>query len=211
MVHAPTAQNEAAPSGFRDEARRRQRTSPQCGFRGPSSAGSRARWGTSPCIRVRLSRGPGVPWHCIPGSALRRCPRRLSACGKRSTRCAEGCPNGNRGDKGHSVSSLLALRAVLVTGKGGVGKTTVAASLARWVAQSGKRVLVTEIANEGATTSSLADALGASKISDQPTLISPNLKIASLTPTLGHQMFLRDVLPMKILADAAMRTGAVRR
>jgi arsenite/tail-anchored protein-transporting ATPase len=100
---------------------------------------------------------------------------------------------------------------VLVTGKGGVGKTTVAASLARYVSQAGKRVLVTEIGSEDATTSALADALGIPKLTDQPVEIAPNLRVASLAPSLGHQRFLRDVLPMKILADAAMRTGAIRR
>ncbi len=109
------------------------------------------------------------------------------------------------------MKSLLSLRAVLITGKGGVGKTTVAASLARFIAQSGKRVLVTEIASEDQTASALADALGVPKISEQPEEIAPNLRIASLAPSLGHQRFLRDVLPMKLLADAAMRTGAIRR
>jgi anion-transporting ArsA/GET3 family ATPase len=109
------------------------------------------------------------------------------------------------------LKSLLPLRAVLVTGKGGVGKTTIAAALARFAAQAGKRVLVTEIASEDATTSALSDALGAPMLTEQPVEIAPNLKVAALAPSLGHQRFLRDVLPMKILADAAMRTGAIRR
>lgn len=119
------------------------------------------------------------------------------------------------------MKSLLPLRAVLVTGKGGVGKTTFAASLARFVAQSGKRVLVTEIGGEEApgspdpraklVTSALAEALGAARITEEPEEIAPNLRIASLAPALGHQRFLRDVLPMKLLADAAMRAGAIRR
>jgi len=109
------------------------------------------------------------------------------------------------------LKSLLPLRAVLVTGKGGVGKTTFAASLARFAAQSGKRVLVTEIGSEEATTSALADAIGTPKITEQPQEVAPNLRVASLAPALGHQRFLRDVLPMKILADAAMRSSAIRR
>jgi Mrp family chromosome partitioning ATPase len=109
------------------------------------------------------------------------------------------------------MKSLLELRALLVTGKGGVGKTTVAAAVARMVASSGKRVLVTEIANEEVTSSALADAFGLPKISEEPTLVAPNLHVAALVPASGHQRFLRDVLPMKILADAAMRTGAIRR
>lgn len=100
---------------------------------------------------------------------------------------------------------------MLVTGKGGVGKTTVAASLARFAAQSGRRVLVAEIGGEDTAASALADALGAPKITDEPREIAQNLSIASLAPALGHQRFLRDVLPMKILADAAMRAGAIRR
>lgn len=108
-------------------------------------------------------------------------------------------------------SRLLPLRAILVTGKGGVGKTTVAVSLARFVAAQGKRVLVTEIGSEGQTTSALADALGVGKITDEPREVSPGLSLAALDPALGLTRFLRDVLPMKILADAAMKAGAVRR
>lgn len=109
------------------------------------------------------------------------------------------------------LKSLLPLRAVLVTGKGGVGKTTVAASLARYLAASGKRVLACEIASEGAAASPLADALGIEALAEEPVEIGQNLKAASLAPVLGHQKFLRDVLPMKILADAAMRSAAIRR
>ena len=85
------------------------------------------------------------------------------------------------------MKSLLPLRAVLVTGKGGVGKTTVAASLALFAAQCGKRVLVAEIADEDATTSALADALGAAKITEEPWEIAPNLRVVALATTLGHQ------------------------
>lgn len=98
-----------------------------------------------------------------------------------------------------------------MTGKGGVGKTTVAAALSRFVSQSGRRVLVAEIANDDANISALADALGVPKISHEPAEIAPNLRICALSPAVGHQIFLRDVLPMKLLADAAMRTGAIRR
>jgi arsenite/tail-anchored protein-transporting ATPase len=109
------------------------------------------------------------------------------------------------------LKRLLPLRVVLITGKGGVGKTTVAASLARYVAAQGKRVLCAEIASDADVASPLADAVGAERLTESPVDIAPNLRAVLLTPTLGHQKFLRDVLPMNILADAAMRSAAIRR
>ena len=51
------------------------------------------------------------------------------------------------------VPDLLDLRLLFVTGKGGVGKTTVAAGLAQLAAEHGKRVLVCEIEAKGDVTS----------------------------------------------------------
>ena len=48
--------------------------------------------------------------------------------------------------------SLLDLRLVFVTGKGGVGKTTVAAGLAQLAAEHGRRVLVCEVDAKGDVT-----------------------------------------------------------
>jgi anion-transporting ArsA/GET3 family ATPase len=100
---------------------------------------------------------------------------------------------------------------VLITGKGGVGKTTVTASLARYAAGQGKRVLCAEMVGDPAATSALADALGVDRLEVEPTFVSPNLSAVQLAPHLGHVKFLRDVLPMKLLADAAMRSAAIRR
>jgi arsenite/tail-anchored protein-transporting ATPase len=100
---------------------------------------------------------------------------------------------------------------VLVTGKGGVGKTTVAASLARFAAAQGKRVLCAEMVGDPGASSALADALGAPSLDVEPITVAPNLKAVLLAPHLGHTRFLRDVLPMKLLADAAMRSAAIRR
>ena len=109
------------------------------------------------------------------------------------------------------MKSLLPLRAVLVTGKGGVGKTTLTASLARYAAGQGKRVLCAEMVGDPTASSALADALGIEHLDIEPVTVAPNLKAVLLAPHLGHTRFLRDVLPMKILADAAMRSAAIRR
>ena len=52
-----------------------------------------------------------------------------------------------------AAPDLLDLRLLFVTGKGGVGKTTVAAGLAQLAAEHGKRVLVCEIDAKGDVTS----------------------------------------------------------
>jgi len=51
-----------------------------------------------------------------------------------------------------AAPGLLDLRLVFVTGKGGVGKTTVAAGLAQLAAEHGKRVLVCEVDAKGDVT-----------------------------------------------------------
>jgi anion-transporting ArsA/GET3 family ATPase len=109
------------------------------------------------------------------------------------------------------LKSLLPLRAVLVTGKGGVGKTTLTASLARYAAAQGKRVLCAEMVGDSAASSALSSALGIDHLDVEPVAVAPNLNAVLLAPHLGHTRFLRDVLPMRILADAAMRSAAIRR
>src|SRR5580693_505643 len=67
-------------------------------------------------------------------------------------------PGGFAGDRDRSAGreaavvtapGLLDLRLVFVTGKGGVGKTTVAAALAQLAAERGKRVLACEVDAKG--------------------------------------------------------------
>jgi len=123
-----------------------------------------------------------------------------------------------------SLSQILARRVLLVTGKGGVGKTTMTAAIARQAAAAGKRVLAAEIsyespqsdAGEATLTSPLAVALGTSPLVDEPRLVAHDaptglLSAARLSPLAGHLKFLRDTLPVRLLADAAMKSAAVRR
>ena len=121
-----------------------------------------------------------------------------------------------------ALADILSRRVLLVTGKGGVGKTTVTAALAREAAASGKRVLAAEISYESpreagdaiaTLTSPLATALGGAPLVDEPRRIGTegSLYAARLSPLVGHLQFLRDTLPMRLLADAAMKSAAVRR
>jgi arsenite-transporting ATPase len=109
------------------------------------------------------------------------------------------------------LARLAQRRLIIVTGKGGVGKTTLTAALARRYAAEGRRVLAAEIVPSPDTPSQLALALGAARPTEEPALVSPGLWAALVTPTAGHHRFLQDSLPLKVLADAAMRSQALKK
>ncbi len=108
---------------------------------------------------------------------------------------------------------IFSRRLVLVTGKGGVGKTALTAALARLAVRRGLRVLVAEVVADDQSPSALSQALGSvnSKPGEEPVGLIPGIRGVLLTPTKGHLRFLQDVLPMRLVADAAMRSTAVRR
>ncbi len=110
-----------------------------------------------------------------------------------------------------SLVDLLERRLIIVTGKGGVGKTTVTAALARHYARKGKRVLCAEIVPLAETPSQLTEALGGPRPTEEPVLVEDNLWVALLTPPMGHLRFLQDTLPIRLLADAAMRSQGLKK
>lgn len=75
-----------------------------------------------------------------------------------------------------SLPALLDRQLLFVTGKGGVGKTSVAAALAELAAQSGKSTLVCEMDAKGA----LAAAFDLSGLQFAPTQVRPDLHAMSM-------------------------------
>lgn len=103
-------------------------------------------------------------------------------------------------------------RALMVTGKGGVGKTSLSAALARALALTGQSVLAAEVGSDADEPSPLIQALGGRRPRDvgvRP--IHPHLEAVRLTPQAGQQGFFRDTLRVKLLVDGAMRLSAIRR
>ena len=101
----------------------------------------------------------------------------------------------------------------MVTGKGGVGKTTVTAALARLAAKQGKRVLALDMERDLESPSALLKLLGGGEHfrKDEPVALSERLSCARLTPQGGHLQFLIDQIPVKMLAQAAMRSKYLTR
>ena len=87
-------------------------------------------------------------------------------------------------------------RLVVVTGKGGVGKTAVAAALAHVALDAGRRVLAVEI---GAAR--LGPLLGAPEpLGTDPTRLTPSLSAAAIDPEEALGDFVHGVLRLRIFA-----------
>ena len=113
---------------------------------------------------------------------------------------------------GADLDGLLSARILLVTGKGGTGKTTLAAALGKLGAALGKRVLLAEMGQESLARSPLLESFDiAGPSTTEPQRIGPNLFAVLLTPESGHRAFLHDVLPFGFLVDRALRAEPLRR
>lgn len=109
------------------------------------------------------------------------------------------------------LRSLLQQRVILVTGKGGVGKTSVAAALARFAAARGKRVLLTEIGLSDDVSSPLARLFGRATLPLQAEPLQPGLAGVLLSAQVGHQIFFQSVLRSRRLTRAALSSKGIRK
>jgi anion-transporting ArsA/GET3 family ATPase len=94
------------------------------------------------------------------------------------------------------VPALLDKRLLVVTGKGGVGKTTVAAALGLLAARAGRRVVVAEVARR----TDVAGRFGVPTGTFVEVELAPGLFHVSVDPQLALEEYLRDQLPAA-LAD----------
>jgi anion-transporting ArsA/GET3 family ATPase len=101
------------------------------------------------------------------------------------------------------LSDLLARRLLVVTGKGGVGKTTVAAALGLVAARAGKRTIVAEVARRGDVASAF-DRAGAEPFEEIE--LADGLFHISIDPQDALEEYLRDQLPRGPVADILARS-----
>ena len=97
------------------------------------------------------------------------------------------------------VPDLLQLKLVFVTGKGGVGKTTVAAALAQLGAENGKRVLACEVDAKG----DLAALFEAAPTDFVPREIAPGVAAMSM----DTEASLREYLKLHLRIPVVGRIG----
>lgn len=110
-----------------------------------------------------------------------------------------------------ALDQLLARRVILVAGKGGVGRTTFAAALARVAAQRGKKVLLGEFEEPtGFRSSPLAAVFGRSIFPTTPLRIAEGVHGMTIESELGMELFLTGLFKVPALSRLALRTPALR-
>jgi len=98
---------------------------------------------------------------------------------------------------------LLDRRLLVVTGKGGVGKTTIAAALGLIAARAGKRTIVAEVARRGDVASAF-DRDGSAPFEEIE--LAAGLFHISIDPQDALEEYLRDQLPRGPIADILARS-----
>jgi hypothetical protein len=111
-----------------------------------------------------------------------------------------------RGHRGYdpNVPTRLPLttqRLVVVTGKGGVGKSTVTAALAHAVARAGRRVLAVAVG-----AGRLGPLLGAERLHSTPATVARGLSAAAIEPEIALGEFLNSVLRFRVLSRRLMES-----
>ena len=99
----------------------------------------------------------------------------------------------------------------MLSGKGGVGRTVMAATIARFAAKLGRRVLLTEVAHGEGEQSALAPHFGRTTLRPEPIEVESGLHLCHLWARAGHEQFLSSVLPSRTLIRAALRSRAVEK
>ena len=110
-----------------------------------------------------------------------------------------------------SLPSYLQPPLHLVTGKGGVGRSSFAIALGQLLASQGRRTLLLEPTDSLGSESMLGRMLGVSHLQEQAIEVQQNLYISALVSNIGHEHFLRSIIPMKRLVKAALDSQALSR
>jgi anion-transporting ArsA/GET3 family ATPase len=97
-------------------------------------------------------------------------------------------------------------RLAIVTGKGGVGKTTVAAALARAAVRDGQRVLLVELTRPGR----LAHVLGVPSLGPEPRAIGRSLDAVALDETHAIESLIDDLMPLRALSRRLLSSETFR-
>jgi len=101
---------------------------------------------------------------------------------------------------------------VLVTGKGGVGRTLFTAAAASVAASRGRRVLVADLEDASSERrSALARLYGHNRLPRDPVAVAPGIDAVLIQTEYGAELFLRSVFKARSLVGLAMRSRSLQR
>lgn len=106
-----------------------------------------------------------------------------------------------------SVQSLLDSRLVMVTGKGGTGKTTYAAALAVLAAAKGRRTVLCELDNQRPSMSAIFDRVAPFA----PVTVRPNLDLTNIRWEEALQAYLYSIVPSQRVVSAVLGNPIISR
>jgi anion-transporting ArsA/GET3 family ATPase len=104
------------------------------------------------------------------------------------------------------MRDLLSLRFLIVAGKGGVGRTTVAAALATLAAARGRRTLLAQVNAKDR----LAVLLGSGPIGEEVVSVRPNLDAVDMNPTAALREYGLMVLRYESIYKAVLENRMVK-
>jgi arsenite-transporting ATPase len=98
----------------------------------------------------------------------------------------------------------------LISGKGGVGRTTLTAALAKSNAAQGKKTLIAELEDDSGWDSPLARVFGVHHFPIEPQELAPNLHGICLSAHAGQEQFLTSFLRLPSLAHAVLNNSGIK-
>jgi anion-transporting ArsA/GET3 family ATPase len=110
-----------------------------------------------------------------------------------------------------TLAALLSRRLLLVTGKGGTGKTSIAAALGVAAARAGRRTLVVELGDSDAVRELLTGTNGAQPRSREPERVGDDLFVLQLVPEHALEEYLGLQLRVRMVARAIVGNTAFHR
>jgi anion-transporting ArsA/GET3 family ATPase len=101
-------------------------------------------------------------------------------------------------------------RLSLITGKGGVGRSTLAAVFAKTLAASGKKTLLAELEDDHQSVSALARCFQRDHFRDEATEVENNLLAMRLSASVGQALFLNSFLKISALSNSILKNKGVQ-
>ena len=106
----------------------------------------------------------------------------------------------------HYLTRVRTTQLVIVTGKGGVGKTTIAAALARAAASDGERVLLVEVA----TPSRLGSILEGGDLGPTPRRVDSRVSAVALGEQRALEALVNRLMPLRLLSRRLLSSESFR-